>query len=278
MKAYFDRNVFGEIKQLTDASETHPDIATLRRAVDDDRLSVLLSTTVLEETVPAARRSTETLKKEFEVIFGLVENRRMIKTADDLLREALQSYGLNRSQPDMFTRTPRFVTNFLKTGKLSGELMEFIKAVASQTGSFAERLNDSFSEAKRIGEERQIGRPDNLAQFWSDMAPAIASWRAEQHGVQKQCANRGIEGLLENRTVRLYTIYYSAWVFAKWFGEQGTPGKVKTSERGDFFHAVQASAADVLVTNDARFSRWLREIPVQDFDVMSLKQLTERLS
>ena len=67
-------------------------------------------------------------------------------------------------------------------------------------------------------------------------------------------------------------------MFAKWFGEQGTPGKVKASESGDFFHAVQASAADILVTNDSKFSRWLKQVPIEDLEIISFRELIERLS
>ena len=85
-----------------------------------------------------------------------------------------------------------------------------------------------------------------------------------------------MEGLLDNRTVRLYTIYYAALVHSKWFGEQGKPGKVKPSESGDFFHSVQASAADVFVTEDARLVRRLTQILVDGLEVMNFDDFLNR--
>lgn len=87
----------------------------------------------------------------------------------------------------------------------------------------------------------------------------------------------GMEELLEVRTIRLYATYYAAWAFSKWFGEQGVPGRVKPSERGDFFHSVQAAAADVFVTRDARLARWLKQIRVEGFEVLEFEELIQRL-
>lgn len=278
MKAYFDRNIFGDIKKLKEISEASHEITTLQRAVDEGKLTVLLSTTVLGETLPALRHSTGTLSRELKVIFTLVEKRRMIKPADDLLREAVQSYAFARRLPDMFTKTPKMLSDFLIKGKLTRDLQEFTEGVISRSDRFADNFTKIFSEVRRIGEERDLCRPSDFQEFWKEMAPAIAEWLAKQHGVYKQCMARGIEGMLENKTVTLYTIYYSSWVFARCFGEQGTPGKVRASEMGDFFHAVQASAADIFVTKDSTFSKWLRQVQIKNLEIISFRELIEQLS
>ena len=72
-------------------------------------------------------------------------------------------------------------------------------------------------------------------------------------------------------------IYYAAFVYSKQFGEQGTPGKVKASEKGDFFHSVQAAAADTFVTHDSRLARWLQQVQVDKFEILDLNQLMKRL-
>ena len=213
------------------------------------------------------------------MIFGLVEKRRMIKPPAYLLKEAVHSYAFDRRLPDTLTRTPRILEDFLIRGKVSPTLREVVEAVVTQGSKFADDFTQTFSEARRVGEERNVGTPDDFEEFWSGVAaPVIVQGLAEQHGVYDRCAERGLEGLLEVKTVRLYATYYAAWVFAKWFGEQGVPGKVKSSERGDFFHSVQSAAADVFVTRDARLARWLKLIPVENFEVISLDQLIERLA
>lgn len=278
MKVYLDRNIFGDIKQLKDSAESAGRVAALHNAVNEKRITILLSTTILEETLPVLKHSHNTLKQELEVIFGLVEKHRMIKVPGSLLKEAVQSYAFDRRLPDMLTRTPRILEDFLSRGKVSPALKEFVEAVVAQGSEFADDFTQTFSEVRRVGEERNVGTPDDFQEFWRAATPVIVEGLAEQHGVYERCAERGMEGLLEVKTVRLYATYYAAWVFAKWFGEQGVPGKVKPSERGDFFHSVQSAAADVFVTRDARLARWLKLIPVENFEVISLDQLLERLA
>lgn len=277
MKVYFDRNIFDDIKKLKDVHESATDIAVLRSAVDEGRLTVLLSTTVLEETLPALNLSYHLLKQELEVIFSLVQKRRMIKSPAVLLREAVQSYAFARKPPEMLTRTPPVLENFLTKGKAATRLKEFLEATVAQNTEFAEGFDEIFEKVRQLGEEQNIGRPD-FKELWNDTALGRAEDLAKQHHVYDRCVERGIEGLLEVKAIRLYVIYYVAWVFSKWFGEQGIPGKVKPSERGDFFHAVQAAAADIFVTRDGRLARWLKQISVVDLDIINLKQLIERLS
>jgi hypothetical protein len=185
MKAYFDRNIFGDIKNLKEASESSDDIITLQDAVQNGKLTVLLSTTVLEETLPALKHSTDTLRRELEVIFSLLQKRRIIKTADELLREVVQSYAFGRRVPDMFTRTPKPLSDFLIKGKVTRNLQQFIEAIISRNDRFAENFTKTFEKVRQAGEQRNIDRPDDFQVFWQRLAPAIATWRAKQHGVQK---------------------------------------------------------------------------------------------
>jgi len=277
MKVYFDRNVFDYIKRIKDASNSTPAIDNLYQAVRDGKITILLSTTLLEETLPFLKLSKNALKEELENVFSLVEKRRMIKPAEDLLREAVQSYAFGRKIPDRLTKTPRILIAFLMKGKVTHELEEFIKGTLSRKDNFLESFTDAFEEARRLGEERNIGRPDNFQEFWNGMATSIAESLAIRYELHKRCVERGIEGMIENRTIKLYSVYYAAWVFSKWFGEQGEPGQVKASDGGDFFHAVQASAADVFVTNDKKLSRWLKQVSIEGFEIMNIAQFLEQL-
>ena len=277
MKAYFDRNIFGDLKATEDGGESAEKFSALRAAVNEKRLTVLLSTTVLEETLPALNLSPSILRQDLQVIFGLVQKRRMIKSAGDLLTEAVQSYAYDRRLPDMLTRTPRFLEDFLVKGRVSRALREFVDAVIAQGSEFTANFTETFLEARRVGEERNVGTPEDFGELWNVVAPAIAENWAKHCGLYERCVERGMEGLLEARAVRLYAIYYTALIHSKWFGEQGTPGKVIASEKGDFHHSVQAAAADVFVTRDRRLTRWLRKIPVESFEVLNLDELLERL-
>jgi len=278
MKVYFDRNIFGDIKQLKNATKSADSITVLQNAVSDRRITILLSATVLEETLPTLNYSPNTLKQELEVIFSLVEKRRMIKPPATLLREAVQSYAYSRRLPDMLTRTPQILEGFLVKGKISPKLKELVEAIVAQGSEFTDNFTRTFSKVRCVGEERNVGTPGDFQELWGAITPEIIKGLTKQHGVYDKCLERGIEGLLEVKTIRLYATYYTAWVFSKWFGEQGAPGSVKRSERGDFFHSVQAAAADVFVTRDSRLARWLKQIRIENFEIIDFDQLLERLS
>lgn len=278
MKIYLDRNIFADLKQSTSASRSADDLAILQGAVRRKEIQILLSTTILEETLPALNCSADTLKQELGLIGSLVDWRRMIKTPANLLREAVESYAFDRKLPDMLTRTPRLLEDFITKGRTSQQLRDYLDGVMSQGKTFANDLTEAFDGARQAGVERNVGTPEDFLEFCKGVTPAILEGLCENYGVSARCADRGMEGLLEVRTIKLYATYYAAWAFSKWFGEQGVPGKVKASERGDFFHSVQAAAADVFVTRDAKLARWLKQINVDGFEVLEFEKLILRLA
>lgn len=277
MKVYFDRNIFGDITESVKNFGTNDDIAVLQSAVDKGKLTILLSTTVLQETFPLLSHSTNTFRDELKEIFRLVKKRRMIKPADNILREAVESYAYNRKLPDMQTKTPRFLEDFLNNGKNSPSLSELMDVALSERENFINDFNQRFAEARKSIEERNVGSPANFKDYWQSIANYPATELAKRYDLVGKCEERGIEGLLNVKPIRLYSIYYAYWTFSKLFGEQKVAGKVKSGERGDFFHSVQAAAADIFVTNDERLKRWLNEIPVDNFRIIDFKQLIENI-
>lgn len=210
MKVYLDRNIFGDIKQLRSTPDSADSITVLQRAIEEKRITILLSTTVIEKTLPALNHSPNTLEQELEVIFGLVQKRRMIKAPANLLSEAVQSYASARSIPDMLTRTPRILEDFLVKGKVSQKLKQFVKAIVAQGSEFTNNFTETFSEARRVGEERNVGTPEDFQEFWNAITPAIIEALAKRHCVYDKCLERGLEGLLEVKIIRLYATYYAA--------------------------------------------------------------------
>jgi hypothetical protein len=270
MKVYFDRNVWGNLKAERGTAGSHHSMACLKTGVGERRFEIVFSTTVLEETMALLNCSPGVFIEEMRLIFELVEDNRIVKPADTLLLEAVQSYAHDRRLPGMYTRMPPILIRAVRSGKVATEFKQWATAMAELPNRFSQRMNPAFEKARDIGQERAIGRPDSFEEVWNPLAVKIAEWLCEHHGVHRQCMERGIGGLLENKAVRLYTIYYAAFVYSKWFGEQGKPGKVKPGEGGDFFHSVQAAAADVFVTEDARLVRWLTQVPVDGLQIMNL--------
>lgn len=276
-KVYFDRNIFADIKRREGTLELANDIEVLKKAVADDKIKILWSTTLLEETIPAIKNSPATLRHDLKIITDIVDKHRMIKQPGVLLREAIQSYAFERRSPDMLFKTPPVLNKFLINGKVTGNLEKFFQAVITQSEEFERNLANAFSELKRIKEERRIDRPEDFQEFWRGISLEMVGWEAENYKLYDRCVKRGIKGLAEIKIIKLYTIYYASWAYSKWFGEQGIPGKVKASELGDFFHSVQAAAANVFVTHDSRLARWLKQIPIEEFEVISFSRFIEQL-
>lgn len=235
---------------------------------------------MLEETLPLLRCSSVVLREELQLIFSLVETDRMVKAPDQLLKEAVQSYAYDRRLPDMFTRTPKVFRSFLRNGKVTSELKARLLHETRRRHELVERITPvterSKAEVKELAVKTNVSR-----ESWHEMqeaaAPRVLELVSEQYGVRRQCLERGLSGLLENQTVRMFVIYYLAWCRAKLFGEGGPPGKARPSELGDWFHSVQSSAADIFVTEDSALARWLKQVSDDRFEVIGLEELIERL-
>ena len=275
MKVYLDRNILGDLKS---SSRSHTRLLPLQDAVKQKRIDVLFSTTILEETLPALNHSAAMLREEIEVIRSLVHTDRMIKTPAELLEETIQSYALNRSLPDMFIPTPPFLRKLFDEGIVSEQVKEYLRGHIALTEKFSPELTEAFERARKAVQEQDVGKPKYFREFYDGFCPAILEQQRRNYGVYDACMERGTNGLMETKTIKLYLLYYAAWVYAKLFGEQGVSGKVDPSERGDWFHAVQAAASDVFVTHDGRLARWLNLRPVNDFEILTLLQLIERVS
>jgi hypothetical protein len=99
---------------------------------------------------------------------------------------------------------------------------------------------------------------------------------------KRLCKKHGLEHMLNIKSVRIYAIYYCWLFYSHWLKTDGTPGKVKASEGGDFFHAVCASAADIFVTQESKNKYGnlpfiLSQVPISGFTVMNLDEFIETL-
>lgn len=166
------------------------DLDVLQRAVSRKEIQILLSTTILEETLPALNCSAETLKQELGLIRGLVDLRRMIKTPASLLREAVESYAFDRKLPDMLTRTPRLLEDFIGKGRISQQLRDYLDGFISQSKTFANDLTEAFDGARQAGVERNVGTPEDFPEFCNGFTPAILEGLCENYGMSTKCADR----------------------------------------------------------------------------------------
>ena len=162
MRIYFDRNVWGKLREMRDERGDADPMPRLQAAVADRKFEVVFSTTVLEETMALVNHSADIFVKELQLIFTLVKRNRVIKPADTLLREAVQSYADNRKVPDMYTRGHPLLEKLLSTGKVTSEFRRWAQPLAELPSKFPHRMNPAFEKARDLGQQRGIGRPASI--------------------------------------------------------------------------------------------------------------------
>lgn len=265
MNVYFDRNIFSTVRKQSALTNNNM-LRIMETAVKENKINILFSHTLIEETLPTIAVSKTNLREELDIISKLVNTRKIVKYPKLLLTESVESYAYGKTIPKWVLETENEIQEFLETGKASFDLDAFLSTVNDDKEQFTNDLERAFTSL------RNTYKMISFDELWKQLGLDTLKWLAERQNLLEMCEERGIEGLLEIKPLRLYAIYYVNLVYSKLFGEQGNPGKIISSERGDFFHAVQSSVADVFVTEDRKLNRWLQRIPVNNYEVKTLEE------
>lgn len=269
---YFDTSAWDHLYKKVGISES--DSAALVSAVKTHKMSVLPSITNLEEVVCALKSCPDLAIAELRFILGLADSQRLLKSHDLLLSDDIKSYALTGfpSKPFLEDSVIRLVLCTLQnpTRKDRGELLSVVKATQRQKEVFTvatkEVKRKSQSEAKKLK-----GGCSSFDDCWERLAYKVAEDFAECVGVLDACKKRGIESLLEVRSVRLVVGITLSLMYAQIFEER--PSDMGDSR--DIHHAILASAADGFATEDKQFAKLLSRVPTEGFQVMNLNDLLE---
>jgi hypothetical protein len=280
--AYFDRNVFGDICDLR-RGLTREDVAVIEHAVQSQSVLIPASITLFEETIRVLQESDEKYDQHVKTVFGLIHRPEMVKPPNQLLRDDCCSYAEGRPYQRM-TATPSKLKDILDLSKNREDLLSLAEEITQRFRESAANITDGLLTARVVGEERSVGTPDDFSEIWNGLSTTMLEGILSQvpRPVRRLCKKRGLQPMLKVKSIRLYTIYYAWLVHTGWFGVQGEPRKMKEGDVGDFFHAVQASAATVFVTQESKDKRdrlpfILNQIPTADFTIMGLSEFIEYL-
>ncbi len=133
------------------------------------------------------------------------------------------------------------------------------------------RLKDDFKPVMAKGRAQTL----TFEEFWAGGAIHWAEALAEQIGLGDECRRRGLEGLLEVRTVRLCVGAALSLVFAQVVGDGVQPRDAHRDDGYVLWHAIHASTADIFVTGDGGFAKRLERVPV---DLRITASLTDLLA
>lgn len=101
----------------------------------------------------------------------------------------------------------------------------------------------------------------------------------KQDWVLTACQERGVEAMLNIKSVALAEGASLSYQYARIFDEMSEKKRKRLGDPGDLNHALLASAADVLVTHDADFAAWIDRIPNKGVEVLGhVQKLVEQIS
>lgn len=270
---YFDTNVFDHIHKKIGVTDA--DLLTLRSAVKASKLSILLSILNIEETVSVLKSNLALAIAELQLILELADWSKLVKPPDQLLRNDMSCYARGRAPSEPFV-VDSVIQLGLRALQIPSqqdifELLDATREIRKQKEEFMAGMREARKKVLAHVKELK-GRRPNFDEYWERLAEKFAEGLAEHESLLETCSKRGIKGLLDVRSMRLYVGASLSLAYAETF-EGRTP---KIGDSRDLQHAVLAAAADMFVTQDENFAKLLARIPIEGFQVMNLHALLKQ--
>lgn len=266
---YFDRNVFDRIRRqiyVTDA-----DYLTLRNAIQNENIVIPLSFVLLEETLPVLKTTAFKIQAERQILEGLVYWEMVVNDHVHLLNKDFLAYAQGDPLPS------RFITLTLTPDEFFNPSPQQLLELKAEIEEIRRQKQDGLASMKeariRFLERLKFPSTGTFEEYWEAAALPLIEEHAEDLGVLEQCKERGLDGLLELKSVKLYVTWYLSYTFNHFIKGE----RLLQSDPRDHLHAVSASVADIFVTQDSRFARLLKRVPINEFEIIDLQTLLMRL-
>lgn len=275
LSAYFDTNVYDAIDKGDIPSG---ELQALRAALARGQIVAHLSFVDVEELLGqwnTDRRPAAVSR--LQVARDLVRFNDILKPSHTLLEEGIRAYANGTPLPaTTLPRRSRRFTASLLTKVARGRVSESIRREVSKIVANVKKRKEAFRPGMRKALEQTRAElkweslsPDQrrgltFEAFWTAGATQWAEGFANRIKCAAACRQRGLDGLLRVRPVRLGVGAAISLVFS-----QVAQGHQQDFGDGyDLWHAVTASVADVFVTFDRRFADNLARVPVAGFRVV----------
>src|SRR5262249_33676446 len=129
-------------------------------------------------------------------------------------------------------------------------------------------MKQAANEVRAVANQIPRKERPTFERYWQDLSTAFAEGYAEGGGHLPACRERGIDGLLQLRSVRILVGTSLSLTYAETFEER----QPQQGDSRDLQHALTASAVRIFVTHDTQFARLLKRVPVNDFSVLTLSE------
>ena len=266
---YFDTNVFDALYRRGPGC---PEGLELQRAVKAGRLRIAISLDVIDETAEAAVSDWPMALGRLNLIKDLYDARFEILPAGTLLRNGIVETLNDAKASSPFTDEPMDIG--VLCDLLSERLTEFTTLVEEQRAEkarYAETLRECRNDVRTGLAEMEW--PKVRFAHHLEEADWITQAAVDHFFGPGALPKEILRKLLSSRPVRmhrdvLFSMYYA----------QSVEGRApKDSDLVDVHHAITASAAHGIVTEDGSLRGVLRRATVSGFQVLSLDELSASL-
>lgn len=269
---YFDTNVYRHLYKLEDGI-TEAEVKRFKALIRADKVRVLLSTQVVEETISAAPSVPKEAIGRLNLMHSLAKRKRMIKYHTSFTQDVL-AYARDQKIPSSFIAPPLPLSRILTTPDLD-ELMEIAVETKNSIQAHHDKISMIFREkieplAEPIRKNKQ---QPSFDEYWADMAIPYVEALARRNGVLEECMQVGLEGLLNIRCFHITTLAQLSLLYADTYEAR----KPKFSDSRDLQHVLLSSAAEAFITNDGNLRRIMNRVRVDDYEVISFKEMLERI-
>ena len=274
MIAYFDTQTFDHIYKKVGCTST--DVANLRKAIYGRQLSIRLSIHTLEEILLGRKASPQAFTAQIKLTLSLASSRTLLKPSVQLVLDDIRGYAADgeSERPFLAGHTQNTVAEGIAALIESDgeELEEDFLAVLEQVRRERQRFVAMLEYARQMAQTCSRSSHDYAAfEQYLDAAalPVLEAW-TELAGVQAACRERGFDGLLRIKTLRVSL----GAVFAGGLA-QDAPSPV---DLADVHHAVAAATVAQMYVSDTAANRDLfARIPVADLHIASLPEFLKRI-
>jgi hypothetical protein len=261
---------------------TDSDFQRLVAAKSSGKISIPMSLTVVEEVASAVERDPALAKAQLQLLWRICDCGQIVKPIDMLLTDDLRHYALHgRPTTPIFTGEEQAgllipLRQLLLEFEKNAEVNEILAIARKQKEQFRNGMQHSQKDARDLARELRKRAPNlSFCEYWLSAAEHAAEAFAARVQVLKECRARGIDRLLELKSVRMAVGMSLSLVYALTF-ENRTP---KYSDSRDIHHATLAAAcADVFVSDDAKLMRLAGRVPFQHFTAVSLQDFLHGLA
>ena len=274
-EVYFDTDVYAHIYRRV-APLTDKRVRQLETAVRSDKIRILSSAAVIEETVLAVLDSEKEALARLQLIRRLAKRKRIIKSPDQILRGDIVAYSQNVKLPSHYISPPQDLIQVVVNGRAG--YLETLHRKASdtqkRTDNFYVEINKAFRSSVESAGTSKESTKQSFEDYWRERSIPFVEQLATSANVLDACKKRGLEGLLEVRSIRLVTVAQLALGYAA----TGDLPVTEPEQSRYIQQAVIASAVDAFVTHDQWLADALRRVEVKDFQVIDLHTLLEVVS